>query len=171
MISVNDFWRYYERTGVCAASCESTTKKTIWTYFFMLKCYSSTSHTGSTSGDGRVKRFAARKGKEYYNHTQCQGGSRWLQGWFLHGILGFVTTIGLTGFRRRQRNDYRYFFCLTTILTIILFSRSLDSCHRSYVRRSLSKIINLLHARINIPRAARMKETGYARRDTVNRWG
>ena len=57
----------------------------------------------------------------------------------------------------------------TTILTIILFSRSLDSCHRSYVRRSLSKIINLLHARINIPRAARMKETGYARGDTVER--
>ena len=49
--------------------------------------------------------------------------------------------------------------CLTTVL----FSRSLDSCHRSYVnstpkchehfrgprRRSLSKIINLLHARNN----------------------
>ena len=37
---------------------------------------SSTSHTGSTSGDGRVKAFAARKGKECYNHTQCQGGSQ-----------------------------------------------------------------------------------------------
>jgi hypothetical protein len=49
--------------------------------------------------------------------------------------------------------------CLTTVL----FSRSLESCHRSYVnstpkchehfrgprRRSLSKIINLLHARNN----------------------
>ena len=90
-------------------------QKKIWTYFFMLKCYSSTSHTGSTSGDGGVKAFAARKGKDDYNHTQCQGGSQWLQGWFLHGILGFVTTIGLTDSRCRQRNNYRYFFCLTTI--------------------------------------------------------
>ena len=48
----------------------------IFFYVKVLKCYSSTSHTGSTSGDGRVKRFAARKGKEYYNHTQCQGGSQ-----------------------------------------------------------------------------------------------
>ena len=37
---------------------------------------SRTSRTGSTSDDGGVKRFAARKGKEYYNHTQCQGGSQ-----------------------------------------------------------------------------------------------
>ena len=37
---------------------------------------SSTNHTGSTSGDGGVKRFAARKGKECYNHTQCQDESR-----------------------------------------------------------------------------------------------
>jgi hypothetical protein len=38
---------------------------------------------------------------------------------------------------------------LNNIIQHILFSRSLDSCHRSYVRRSLSKIINLLHARNN----------------------
>ena len=37
---------------------------------------SGTSHTGSTSGNGGVKAFAARKGKECYNHTQCQGGSQ-----------------------------------------------------------------------------------------------
>ena len=37
---------------------------------------SSTSHTGSTSDDGGVKAFAARKGKDDYNHTQCQGGSQ-----------------------------------------------------------------------------------------------
>ena len=37
---------------------------------------SSTSHTGSTSGNGGVKAFAARKGKECYNHTQCQDESR-----------------------------------------------------------------------------------------------
>ena len=48
----------------------------------------------------------------------------------------------------------------TTILTIILFSRSLDSCHRSYVRCSLSKIINLLHARINIPTSGGDKGDG-----------
>ena len=41
---------------------------------------SSTSHTGSTSGDGGVKRFAARKGKDDYNHTQCQGESQRLRG-------------------------------------------------------------------------------------------
>ena len=35
---------------------------------------------------------------------------------------------------------------LTTPETTLLFSRSLDSCHRSYVRRSLSNIINVLHA-------------------------
>ena len=28
----------------------------------------------------RIKAFAARKGKEYYNHTQCQGESRRLRG-------------------------------------------------------------------------------------------
>ena len=37
---------------------------------------SSTSHTGSTSGDGRVKASAAREGKEYYSHTQYQDDSR-----------------------------------------------------------------------------------------------
>ena len=37
---------------------------------------SSTSHTGSTSDDGGVKAFAARKGKECYNHTQCQDESQ-----------------------------------------------------------------------------------------------
>ncbi len=38
-------------------------------------------------------------------------------------------------------------------LTPCLFSRSLDSCHRSYVRRSLSKIINLLHPLPTNPQA------------------
>ena len=37
---------------------------------------SSTSRTGSTSGNGGVKAFAAREGKEYCNHTQCQGESQ-----------------------------------------------------------------------------------------------
>ena len=37
---------------------------------------SSTSYTGSTSDDGGVKAFAARKGKECYNHTQCQDESQ-----------------------------------------------------------------------------------------------
>lgn len=37
---------------------------------------SGTSRTGSTSGDGRVKAFAAREDKEYCNHTQCQGESQ-----------------------------------------------------------------------------------------------
>ena len=37
---------------------------------------SSTSRTGSTSGNGGVKAFATRKGKEYYSHTQCQGESQ-----------------------------------------------------------------------------------------------
>ena len=37
---------------------------------------SSTSRTGSTSDDGRVKAFAARKGKEYCSHTQCQDESQ-----------------------------------------------------------------------------------------------
>ena len=57
---------------------------------------------------------------------------------------------------------FRY-LCLTTVL----FSRSLESCHRSYVRRSLSKIINLLHARQHRERRGRSsilfnKNTGYA---------
>ena len=37
---------------------------------------SGTSHTGSTSDDGGVKAFAARKGKDDYNHTQCQDESQ-----------------------------------------------------------------------------------------------
>jgi hypothetical protein len=37
---------------------------------------SRTSRTGSTSDDGRVKAFAARKGKEYCSHTQCQDESQ-----------------------------------------------------------------------------------------------
>ena len=34
------------------------------------------SRTGSTSGDGRVKAFATREGKEYCSHTQCQDESQ-----------------------------------------------------------------------------------------------
>ena len=37
---------------------------------------SSTSRTGSTSGNGGVKAFATREGKEYCSHTQCQGESQ-----------------------------------------------------------------------------------------------
>ena len=37
---------------------------------------SGTSRTGSTSGNGRVKAFATREGKEYCSHTQCQGESQ-----------------------------------------------------------------------------------------------
>ena len=36
--------------------------------------------SSSTSGDGRVKAFATRKGKEYCSHTQCQGESQRLRG-------------------------------------------------------------------------------------------
>ena len=39
---------------------------------------------------------------------------------------------------------------LTTTETTLLFSRSLDSCHRSYVRRSLSNINNVLHASLTL---------------------
>ena len=37
---------------------------------------SGTSRTGSTSDDGGVKTFAAREGKEYCSHTQCQDESQ-----------------------------------------------------------------------------------------------
>ena len=33
---------------------------------------SSSSRTGNTSGDGGIKAFATREGKDGYNHTQCQ---------------------------------------------------------------------------------------------------
>mgnify|MGYP003546029310 CR=1 FL=1 len=37
---------------------------------------SRTSRTGSTSGNGGVKAFATREGKEYCSHTQCQDESQ-----------------------------------------------------------------------------------------------
>lgn len=37
---------------------------------------SGTSRTGSTGGEGGVKAFATREGKEYCSHTQCQDDSR-----------------------------------------------------------------------------------------------
>ena len=36
----------------------------------------STSRTGSTSDDSRVKAFAAREGKDGHSHTQCQDESQ-----------------------------------------------------------------------------------------------
>ena len=53
---------------------------------------------------------------------------------------------------QRQKISHSIFNYFYRHLRCLLFSRSLHSCRRSYARRSLSKIINLLHISKPIPR-------------------